>query len=242
MKKLIPFILFLVLCLSPPVLADGWFFSGGTAAPSYLFSESFDGSTACGDGSHSNCDNTYTITGTSIDFNYTTAPAPLVGTYSCFMDSDGGYDRIKGTFTDDSPVYLYFIIDFETLTLTTEKPWLFLKDSGDNTTYAELKFTTSETIKILHGTASDTGSTVIGTANTYHIWVEYTKDSGPDDGVMKLYLNTSDTKPGAVEAEISAGTSESDVGLVDFIAYEAEFEYILDKVRVDDVTIGSSPS
>ena len=95
-------------------------------------------------------------------------------------------------------------------------------------------------LELGHGNVFSMGTTPIALDTTYHIWVEWTKGSGTD-GTMKLYVSTTGTKPGAPEAQITAGNGAA-LQRIYFGPTGTGPNVIFDQLLVDDVPIGSQPN
>src|SRR6266436_2575357 len=93
---------------------------------------------------------------------------------------------------------------------------------------------------LLHGTVNASATTPIVENTTYHVWVEWTKGTGAN-GTMKLYLSTTGDKPELPEAQITTGTGKAPRTMI-FGSTIAGQDFIVDRIRVDDIEIGSSPA
>lgn len=97
----------------------------GASPSACTLRETFDGATACGDGSHSNCDNTWSYWNAWPDFNYATTP--LQGTYSAMTNTSGS--EIYVAFTSADTIYAAIIISDSAL---SHNHWFSVRDASDN--------------------------------------------------------------------------------------------------------------
>jgi len=68
-----------------------------------------------------------------------------------------------------------------------------------------------------------------------YVWLDFTKSSGANDGLLSVYVSTNGTK-GSADASISTGTGTSDITHLQFIAEAGDI--ILDSVKISQSTIG----
>jgi glucose/arabinose dehydrogenase len=100
-------------------------------------------------------------------------------------------------------------------------------------------YTERSRMEINHGSVSALGTTVLGVNVTYHVWVEWTQGSGAN-GTMKLFISTTGVKPASPEANITTGTGKAPARFY-LGPTQSGPNVIFDRVRVDDVPIGSNP-
>lgn len=105
-------------------------------------------------------------------------------------------------------------------------------DTGDNTLY------------VTCGTA--TSSKTVATwaeGVTYHVWLRYKKGVGANAEV-DLWFNTSATHPGTGnnKTSLTNGSKTTNATTPYFNTVFSGVDMIYDKVRVDDVAIGSNPT
>lgn len=204
-----------------------------SSGPSYLFSENFDGSTACGDGSHSNCQVTWTANGTpATDFNYSTSA--LDGTYSAQVTSETG-NNYYAAFTAQDTVYFYFIIRSST---RVGGAMIFaIQDSSGNNLWA-LRNASYE-YSIYCGSNVYENSTTWTEGTTYHVWGDYTKGTGAN-GICHAFIATTSTKPGSANITVTNSDLTGQASRVS-LSNTTSSVYEIDKIRIDDVDIGSTP-
>ena len=177
---------------------DGLFTVAGSYAADpavTIFYESFD--TAPG------LDNTWASF--TADPDYTTAPAPLVGTQSASFDfSESGRDAVTWTSTYN----IDYLIRFDAIDNATDSELFNLRDSGA-VVIGRLYLTADDKLKARQGATTETSVGTILANTTYHIWLEYTPATS-GDGVMAVWLTEytgSEVKPGTVFVQESAGGS-----------------------------------
>jgi hypothetical protein len=216
---------------------------GGAAAggsPTYLLSESWDGSTACGDGSHSNCDNTWGVTDTT-DFNYQAGDAPLEGTNSAFMTPATTFGYLDITYTANDEVWYYLLFNAETWTGGTETTILEHNDGSNS--LCTVKKSSSEKFNLYSGGQSDTGTVTLNTTSTYSIWLKYVSGDGANAQCELWVVADSTTFPGEgnEDASVTNSNETTQSSKIWIGAYDGEAEWIMDHIRIDDVAIGSAP-
>jgi hypothetical protein len=214
---------------------------GGGGAPSYLFSENFDGASACGDGATSTCNNTWTKVGTpTIVFNSTTSPAPLEGTRSAKLTGGGSGDYYYASFTAQDTAYVFVKInDNSGLGIGLRR--FFVTDSANNNLMSLYDSTSEVTISCGSTTAYKVGSSWAQNT-TYSFWMGYTKGTGSNAVCTLHFIDASETKPGTADITIPNGTATAQASRIkigDSVA--GTLAATLDKIRVSSSAIGSSP-
>ena len=195
--------------------------SGGGGAPTYLFSEGFEGTGFENSG--------WTKSGTPNE-NYTAIP--LNGAQSL---NAVGAQYIWRPFQYATSFNLYFQVRWNTW--QNNRSIMFWDDASWGQT--ALLWADKNNIYIDHGSRNARGTTRIATNTTYHVWVEWTKGSGTD-GTMKLFISTTGVKPAAPEALITTGNGNATERI--YIGGTASGPNIVyDRILVDDVPIGSNP-
>lgn len=175
---------------------------------------------------------TESTTDGSIDGSYTTDI--LDGTHSLQVDSDGtGYTYTQISFTGMDDLWVYGQFKFEN---TADTAILAFRGT-DAAFLGSLYYNNDGTVHVGQGTGISSTVSVSTTAIN-HFWIHYT--SGATDGSMALYLSSSDTKPATATASFDDGSNADDVGIIRL--YCKNYAVVLfDKIRVDDVSIGSDP-
>jgi hypothetical protein len=205
---------------------------------SYLVSESFEGASACGNGSQSNCSVTWTQSDTITSaFNYATAPAPLEGSYSLRVTGGASIGAFFKSFTAQDTVYFYFIVNHTTLVGGTN---IFGILDGSANMLMRVSNANPEWLVRCGDTTAY--STAITQGTTYHVWGDYTKGTGAN-AVCHLYTATTSTKPGSAGITITTGTSTGQATYVGMMEDGNNTAVtIFDKIRVSTSAIGSNPS
>jgi hypothetical protein len=243
MKRLFSILLcllfFFVLCGTSRARMLQGVAGGVTTVSSYLIEENFDGATACGDGVHSNCNNTWTQVGTNIaDFNYATSPAPLSGSYSALFSTIGSTAGYTLAFTEQDTVH--FFMEMNPVTRSSGSQYIELLASDDTVllrvTNVAFEFAMYCGPTVWgYSTAPDQGT-------TYYIWGDYTKGNGTNSAVCHLYHST-DTTKGAADITITNGDAASKkAGKVFFGERGTDGgNTMYDKIRVSTSSIGDNP-
>lgn len=195
----------------------------GGAGPTYLVSEDFEG-TGVPSG--------WTDTGSN-NWDYSTSPAPLVGSQSLQNSADCYVD-----FTGQSAVWVYFTY-YCPSTIAATNPWVSLQTSG-GVDVAYLRSLNSGDLRGLAVTTLQTASAVETINQQYHIWLHYVKGTGAN-AVFQMYIATTDTRPGSPSVNISTGDATSDVARFRLFKRNVN-STIFDKIRISTSEIGSSPS
>jgi len=181
---------------------------------------------------------TETLNDATIDEDYSTNP--IVGSESLRI-VDGGADGNVyigfGPNADGDTTYVYFRIRFDAAP-TANFYMMKLYDWSSLAASFRVKYP-SGYLEINHGTQALTGSIDITDGTVYHIWLEWTTDSGAGDGVLKSYISTTGTKPASPDANIDYG--DCNLPGVDrlYINSGGGSTYVVDRILVDDSVIGN---
>lgn len=211
-----------------------------------LLCEDFDGATECAATYTSNCRSAWStnLTGT-IDFDHNTAPSPLEGTYSLYLDSSSSSGHVYHGFSADGDMWFYAIVNIGTIAVPNWNDYhlIMLRDSG-GTPVASVGVETYS--GVYYWMAYSQGGTAVRGANnpvagtTYHLWGHYVKGSGAN-ATITLYVSSNATR-GDVQATCADGTSTADAANVYLQAYSGELDLVnYDHVRVSGTEIGSDP-
>jgi hypothetical protein len=227
--------------MGPTAILGGGVTAATAADPADLLWENFDGTTACGDGVHTNCNGTWTKVGTytQFDFNYATSPAPLEGTYSFYIapesDTELGWTR---SFTDHDAVHFFFIFNDVTRRLADH---YFKILASDDTVLMSVSNVSPE-LAIYCGTVSAYTSEIVQ-GTTYYVWGDYTKGTGEapvSNAICHLYVSSDATKPAATHT-ITNGNADKQAGKVFLCSKKGGAVTVSDKIRVNTTSIGSNP-
>lgn len=159
------------------------------------------------------------------------------------LDIDASSDAaISPVFTAQSECWVYFTM-YVTAIPTTTRTLLRFQDAANTATAAYVDMTNTGAVRMLHsggGTANSTPFTA--SINTrYHVWVRFKKGTGAN-GEIELWHSTTDTKPGSSTDITTNGVGTIDAERVIMGNNGASGAAVqFDKIRVDDVVIGSAP-
>jgi len=212
------------------------------ASPTYILSEDFDSSSVCysGDETYVNCENTWVVADTTaVNFQ----ASGLDGVYGCDIDANGSdYDTIDIAITDTNPVYGYFIVNYDTFSLSTDRTLFQINGNNGGVIVLSFKCAWNETPKLVLGGGQDVDATALSAATTYHVWWEYAKQTGEGgNAVGRIWISENSTKPETPTVEVTDGNSAFDADYLMFLSFDGQMDGIYDKIRVDDEQIGSSP-
>lgn len=199
--------------------------SGADPLLPYLVNQNFEGT------GYDNSE-TWTETGTGIDEDYATSPAPLLGSQSCRIVSTGGADtRTVKTFTAQSTLYAH-VLWHRVSNPGTEDIISFRSTGSARLT---IRITTGGAITVVHGSATATVTDTVATGSTIHIWAKYVQGTG-SDGVAEVGYSTDTTRPtsGTKFASLSNGTATTTVDRIYLGDAGGTFEWIFDECFVDE--------
>jgi hypothetical protein len=212
----------------------------GCGAGTELVCENFDGTEACGDGSHTNCNTTWTkvqagdAPGPVVDFNYATSPAPLEGTYSAQLYITEWGDGYVKSFTAQDTIHFFYMVEWTTFGNPNQD--VHILDSSDNI----LMKVGNANPEFAVYCGSILGYSTTASVNTpYYVWGEYTKGTGAN-AVCKLYHSTNTTK-GAADITVSNGDATAQAAKVKIIASAPAVRTIFDKIRIGTSAFGDNP-
>jgi hypothetical protein len=204
-----------------------------TVPGSPLLHETYEGA------GYSNGGWTETGTGT-IDEDYTTSPAPLVGSQSVyFAPTSGDFVYNSHTFTSGGDRYGRAKINVVNLPSGTHTIFQFV---GTATFVQEFRvyLKSSGKISVSNGSVESSDTTDAITSGTYTIWWRFSKGSGAN-GVGQVGFASDCTRPtsGTNFASVSNGTSTADVNNLDHgcFGFSGTPQIIMDEVIIDDVAI-----
>jgi hypothetical protein len=218
------------------------------AGVTYIFSEDFDGSTLCIAAGVSTCDNTWTRFGTAETEDFQDQLADNDGTYNFqVIETSSAGSGVLSPDWSSAPATAYGYFMFNKDTATGSDPvgnaiFFATRDTGDANTGFYLRWDTNDEVECYHGTATTNGGAVLEDT-WYHIWWEYTAGSGAD-GTLVVYISTDPAVKGAADCNIANGNSAITVQKLYMRGFRdaTGTGNYYDKIRVDDVTIGASPS
>lgn len=229
--------------------------AGVSAAATYLLSEDFDGSSTCytGDSTYVNCNTPaakWTLAGFSgsgsVNFKYSTSPAPLGGTYSAYLQNEHAYNdgTIVASITASDTVGVYAIVNFPTASLEAgyTKPFIRIRNGTTDLCAAALYQSSEQFAVLSEGAENHSGGVSYSATTTYHVWLEWTKATS-GDGICRLYVGANDsTKTLAGGFTNRTSTSQGDKLMVNILhSTTTDYSLIIDKIRVNNAVIGVSP-
>lgn len=202
----------------------------------YLLKEDFDGASY---GATLGAWSEFTSGGT-VDEDY--AVTALDGTQSLFLSDAAAplCENQSASWTYVEPFYVYFMLRVSSVS-GANGPILLIKEGS--TTAGQIQMSSTGQLRADGNndspTAFTTGTLSINT--TYHVWVTFNTSVSPC--AWEIAFSTDGTKPTS-GANYLSGTSEVTTGCssIGFTIPAATIDVIVDKVRVDDVPIGSNPS
>lgn len=192
-------------------------------APSYFFQENFEGV---------GYQNTWTPGGAEPYADPDSTNVVMQGTNCCSIGS-------AATFT-------YTASEFTAKTTVCGKFMVYKSDpgSGQNNSAKltlsrlgvandmEIAMWAGGTIGVLHGTTATNGTYVMGQGTNYWVWFNFSKGTGTN-GVLKVWVNDSDSRPGTPDVDLSSGDGMNNPTAVSLQA-TAELAYF------DDIKLSES--
>jgi hypothetical protein len=224
--------LFLML-LTAQVVVDPYRFAASDG-PSYLISQNFEGA------GYDNSE-TWTESGAANE-DYT--GTVLAGSQSLRINTSASIITTRSTFSANSPVELYFL--FRPASAIPGATTRIVRIEGDGAVpeCADISINSTGTLWVRHGNAGSASSVSAMSADTtYHVWIRFTKHNGATgtvtgafstDGIRPLSGNQFVTHSGSA---LTGNATLVRLG----VAVAGTADFIYDKVRVDDDTIGDNP-
>lgn len=185
---------------------------------------------------------TNTISGDhgAVFFDYSVSP--LWSSQSLQL-TNGGFTYNENWHTAQTNVYYYFMWRPE---VTTDGAVInYVTDNAANPLMYVYLVPSSRRVRVGLGAATTTNetATAITDGSTYHFWVHYQKGTGAD-AIYEVHWSTTPTKPAdgsATHAKVTNGTATGNATGIWFYSEYAGTDWRIDKVRADDVLIGSDP-
>lgn len=205
----------------------------------YDLCETFNGASECASGYSSTCDNAWTVTkdaADTIDFDNTTAPAPLDGTYGLRMTSANTTgSNIKIGFVDADNAYAFFMVNLDAKGTETQYRCIagFITDAGADVCWLCLNNANPGRWVVYNGTGFTPSPASTPSADTtYYVWLEHVKNTS-----CTAYISTNTTKPSAT-ATIAGKNSQA--GSWEFQTKHST-DLVFGKFRQDGSAIGDNP-
>lgn len=208
----------------------------GSAPVTYLVSQDFE---------TNNIPDGWTAQAGTPVYTYNITPAPLQGTNSLFLDGQAASTSLDSpNFGDQSRVDIYFELSLTNFAGAARECLRFLIN-GAQPGSTEVTIDQTGDIRFLHGTTTISTTDLILTNGHIRIWLTYIQGTGADGYGSLAWSTNNATKPtsGGKFAENSAcnGTAQIDQIRLTTQFSTSGFPAIYDKVRVNNVEIGSDP-
>lgn len=101
----------------------------------------------------------------------------------------------------------------------------------------------ADSLRVASGTTESTVTTTADTT-TYHVWMHALKGTGAN-ATVEVWFSTTTTKPADASnghAKITNGSFDANITAMNWCSlFGGTADFIVDKVRIDDVAIGSNP-
>lgn len=213
-----------------------------SAAPSFLFRETFDGASACGDGSHTNCDQTTWTCAGMYDLNKT--DNVIQGTYDATFDNSAATCTATVTGHTGGKIYATAIIVPTGNGVDHGAPGdlALLQDNGTILGYARLVWATDHYNVRLYrnaGASNATCTTSILLNEKWYLKLEYTPGTGAN-GVWSLFV-AKDAAGfpgwGSVCATSSVATDTANIGKLKVGVPATNSGIKIDDIRVNNADI-----
>lgn len=218
--------------LSGPIMRT---LGAGGAPPSYLIEEDCEGT-----GTPSG----WTDSGT-IDWDDTTAPAPLEGAQSFHNVTTTSYSyfTLGGDVTE---VWFYCMVNPESNNADNDSGIVELWEAGfaGRTVTVFYDSIDSSVISVASGTSIATTVATMTEGTTFHLWGHYLKGPGAADDIAEIWFSATSTKPADASnnhAKITDGDADTAIRI--FLIGDDGGGPVnnFDHIRVDDAAIGSAP-
>jgi len=170
-------------------------------------------------------------TGTGVNFNPNYTTTVLSGTQSLYIP-DGERGNFKYLKSGTNTTEISFMIRFDALP-SSNFDMIFVKDVV--TTVASCKLYSTGRVYMSSGGKTLYDTTVLSVDTVYYIWLEYVKGTGADSE-FHLYINTSDTKPGAPSGSITGGDETLQSDTFDIYNINGQsVNFIFDEILVKEI-------
>jgi len=186
---------------------------------------------------------TSTVSGLAVAWDpiYTTAPAPLLGSYSGRIQSITGSVNAYKNFVASDKVYCRFRINHQRVSGGNSILATFQTAAGVQLALFQLASGSSRTRVNVNGGAIVVG-TVTPTQNlTYYGWFEYEKSTGGATAICRAGLSTNASRPTSwtgLNAISTNGTTTANAERIQFGSASGVTSY---DVIIDDIQIQSTP-
>lgn len=172
--------------------------------------------------------------------NWGSTTNPLAGLRSGVINPS----NTRFTWTnDDGPigsVYFYFVVRIDSAPTSGTHYMLLVRDALA-ASVCSLRLGSGMSMALTHGTTVASGSYPITLGGIYHIWVEWIKGTGAN-GVARLYISTTATKPGSATLSTAIGNATTDMTYIDFSSGSSgSGNKTFDNIDIRSVPIPSNP-
>lgn len=161
---------------------------------SFAWCEDFNGSSACGDGSSTNCRHSWTeIVPAKVSENF--SDTTLGGTNIKITSSGASSSEYPGissdTFALTLPIYFKGTVVFDNITCTTGVGCAFAEMSDETHQFCTVGLTpTTNYITVYNGTAWSASITQVSAGTTYYLWIDHVSTSA-----CEVRISTTNSKP-----------------------------------------------
>jgi hypothetical protein len=207
--------------------------------PSYLIAQNFEG-TGYDNGE------TWVESGPgTINEDYTTPPAPLVGSHSLRMSAAAQAMRTTGpVFAPQTEVWGYVLLNLDALPSATRD--IFNLTDASDSVLVKISITSTGQMNVRTGATSTASVGTMSAGTTYRIWCRYKAGTGANSEGEGAFGDTSvTTKPvsGNNRVLVNTGnaTASADRPRVGAASGSVTWAGILDAVYVDNVDISGVP-
>jgi hypothetical protein len=176
------------------------------------------------------------VNGGTPNWDYTTAPAPLVGSQSWLGTavSDASYT----SFSAQSDCWAFCYVNVTNL---ANSPQLLELRNSSGTVLAAARLMSTGAVRAYNGTINGSSAAGVVTTNvTYCVWMRYIKGGGADGKTYVYVVDGSETRP-AVTAQVVNGNATNDAARVYIAVSASTTATIIDKLRVSASEIGNDP-
>jgi len=199
------------------------------AAPTYLVKQDFNGTGY--DNGESWTENV------TPDPDYATSPAPLVADGGHSLNCNAVGEETYKSFTGTAEVWAFGVVNLGAL----DGNWVIQIRNSSDVPLSGFRVFSDGTLQVANFASTATTSG-IAINTTYYWWMRYKNNAGANSDT-DFWINTTDSLSGATMLTITGAGSTSDAARIACMGWQdvGSAAHIHDKIRVDDVAIGSSP-
>lgn len=169
----------------------------------------------------------------SSDWDYATSPAPLSGSHSAYMTTDGQRFEYY-VYGNVDPCYAYWICNIDTVNAHNHTVVHFDDEDINGLLIIRRSNAGYARITDLNNSTDHDSTYSMSEGSTYYFWLEYNAS-----GNVKLWINTTSTKPANPEITFTSSSSSS----LGMIALSVEYTgvNIFDNIVVSTTQLGNDP-